>query len=104
MLNIFFEFLVKSEEILPHKVFQQKKLLKSIRILQIFKFQTNFTIIALVFLKVKLHYCAVPLWKANKMYIFRDTNFFEPHKILVPISPFRLIAFIMKQSLFEKIS
>ena len=53
-------------------------------------------IIALAFLKVKLHYCEVPLWKANKMYIFRGTIFFEPDKILVPISPFRFIAFIMK--------
>ena len=77
-------------------------MLKSIRILQIFQFQTNFTIIALVFLKVKLYYCAVPLWKAISEAIFRGTNFFEPHKILVPISPFRFIAFIMKQSLYTE--
>ena len=65
----------------------------------IIQFLTYFIKIALVFLKVKLHFCVAPLWKADKIYIFRGLKFFEPDEILIAISPFRFIAFIMKQSL-----
>ena len=62
--------------------------------IEIFQFLTYFTKIANVFLKIKLHFCAAPLWKAGKIYIFRGSNLFEPDEIIIAKSPFRFIAFI----------
>ena len=65
-----------------------------------FQFLTNFTVISLVFLMVKLHLCNAPLWKGEKICNFWDTKIFKLEKILVTKLLFRFWSFFLHHTLW----